>query len=74
MSEGDLIVRPTSTGSRVNQAENAILFESYWHRLKLRDTAMAIPAPCINWQRSESIIRAAYSISVRATNRYERSF
>lgn len=55
MSEGDLIVRPTSTGSRVNQAENAILFESYWHRLKLRDTAMAIPAPCINWQRSESL-------------------
>ena len=29
-------------------------FETYWHRLQLREKAMAIPAPCVYWQRSES--------------------
>jgi hypothetical protein len=55
MSEGDLLVRHTVTELGVNRTENATPFESYWHRLKLRDKAMAIPAPCINWQRSGSL-------------------
>ena len=30
-------------------------FQKYWRRIRLREQAMAIPAPCIAWQRRESL-------------------
>jgi hypothetical protein len=29
-------------------------FRNYWQRIRLREQAMAIPAPCITWRRMES--------------------
>lgn len=28
-------------------------FENYWERIRLRERAMAIPAPCVTWRRME---------------------
>jgi len=28
-------------------------FEKYWMRIRLREQAMAIPAPCVSWRRTE---------------------
>jgi 2-polyprenyl-3-methyl-5-hydroxy-6-metoxy-1,4-benzoquinol methylase len=33
-------------------------FGNYWERIRLRDQAMAIPAPCVTWQRMESFNEA----------------
>jgi hypothetical protein len=38
----------------MNLDHDGKIFRSYWQRIKLREQAMAIPAPCITWRRMES--------------------
>ena len=33
-------------------------FGNYWERIRLRERAMAIPAPCVTWQRMEAFNEA----------------
>lgn len=40
--------------STMNAESDSKAFRDYWHRVTLRERAMAIPAPCITWQRKGS--------------------
>ena len=40
--------------SKIMMNSNSEAFRNYWQRIKLREQAMAVPAPCITWRRMES--------------------
>lgn len=43
-------------------------FQNYWRRIRLRDKALAIPAPCVYWQRTRAFNQVEQLIWRRVRN------